>query len=521
MSPPIRNTIIRNTLYSILGRTWTIAVNIVLVPYIISKIGIDRFGIWALLSILVGYFALLDFGIGVSFTRFITEAFTKGDGDEINRIVNSGFVFYLLLALPVSLIAFFARGPIFSLLNIDPIAYPDAVTAYYGTLVIFLLSTALSGFSSVLLGLQRIALVNKIAIVVTIPNVVGTVVLLRSGLKLDGLMWTSLVSSVSGLLITFLYAKRNLASLRFNPFMFSSKTVKRLLGFGLKIQFAKFSDLITFQADKTIVSSFSGITVVGFYQIGSQIVWRIRDLPLLLLSSLLPAASELHTLNDRKKLLEMYARGTKYLAVVSIPLMFFLAATAHMIMRAWVGPGYDMSANISQILIAGYLCNVLVGVGAAAAAGMNQPDFQWHSAIVTTVANLVLVVILGYFFGIYGIAVASTLSLIVGPAYFLVKFHGHIQVPLRAFASSIMISPFLISLAGCSVLWVANTLFFGSANYGGRLPYLIILSVEAVIFAGTYGWGILRNRYFDEVDRELFVNNYLLTKVQKLVRFSS
>src|ERR1051326_3382762 len=521
MSPPIRNTIIRNTLYSILGRTWTIAVNIVLVPYIISKIGIDRFGIWALLSILVGYFALLDFGIGVSFTRFITEAFTKGDGDEINRIVNSGFVFYLLLALPVSLIAFIARGPIFSLLNIDPIAYPDAVTAYYGTLVIFLLSTALSGFSSVLLGLQRIALVNKIAIVVTIPNVVGTVVLLRSGLKLDGLMWTSLISSVSGLLITFLYAKRNLASPLFNPLIFSRKTVNSLLGYGLKIQFANFPDLIPFQADKTIVSYFSGITVVGFYQIGSQIVWRIRDLPLLLLSSLLPAASELHTLNDRKKLLEMYARGTKYLAVVSIPLMFFLAATAHMIMRAWVGPGYDMSANISQILIAGYLCNVLVGVGAAAAAGMNQPDFQWHSAIVTTVANLVLVVILGYFFGIYGIAVASTLSLIVGPAYFLVKFHGHIQVPLRAFASSIMISPFLISLAGCSVLWVANTLFFGSANYGGRLPYLIILSVEAVIFAGTYGWGILRNRYFDEVDRELFVNNYLLTKVQKLVRFSS
>ncbi len=51
MSAAIRDKIIRNTLYSIVGRIWTILIGLVLIPYIINMIGVDRFGVWSLLSI--------------------------------------------------------------------------------------------------------------------------------------------------------------------------------------------------------------------------------------------------------------------------------------------------------------------------------------------------------------------------------------------------------------------------------------------------------------------------------------
>ena len=518
MSPPVRNKIIHNTLYSFIGRFWNLLIGLILVPYTISLIGIDRFGIWALLSILVGYFALLDFGIGVSYTRFIAEAYTKGDRDEVNRIVNSGFVFYLLLSLPIFGVSYIAREWIFSFLKIDEHLYPDLLTAYYGTLIIFMLSTVLSGFTSVLQGIQKIDIVNKIAIAVTIPNFVGTILFLKAGYKLDGLMWTSGITAVCGLSISLIFARRYVPYLSFNPFLFSMTTVKRLLGFGLKLQFARLADLITFQADKTIVSFFSGIGSVGYYQIGTQIVWRIRDLPVLLLSSLLPAASELHALEDKKKLFDIYERGTKYLAVVSIPLMLFLAATAQLIMRAWMGEGYMASAVVTQILVAGYLLNVLVGVGAVIAASMNQPNYQWHAAIVTTVTNGILVFLFGYYFGMYGIALACSISLIIGPMYFLITFHRHLKIPLLRFLRSTMLHPFLISLAiACGLLFV-NTVFFGRLDFHDRIPYLVLLAGEATLFLFLYGMMILRSAYFDAVDKELFMNNYLLAKFKRLFR---
>ena len=218
-------------------------VGLVLVPFTISHIGIDRFGIWSLLSILVGYFALLDFGIGVSYTRFIAEAYTQNDHDEVNRIANSGFVFYFLISLPIIAIAYFGRQWFFHILNIDESLYPDLVPAYYGTLILFMLTTVLSGFTSILQGVQKIDTVNKIAIIVSIPNFIGTILFLRAGYKLEGLMWTSVMSSVCGLGMSLYFAKRFFPPLRFKPTLFSTSTVRRLLGFGLKIQFGKLADV--------------------------------------------------------------------------------------------------------------------------------------------------------------------------------------------------------------------------------------------------------------------------------------
>ncbi len=500
-----------------IGRFWSLVVGFVLAPYIISMIGIDRFGIWALLSILVGYFALLDLGIGTSFARFISEAYTKADYDEINRIANSGFLFYLCLTFPILCIAHFGRTPIFTFLNINPVLYPDSKTAYYGTLAIFLLTTAMSGFTLILHGIQKIDIVNKIAIAVSIPNALVTVLFLRSGMKLDGLMWTSMITSGCALTLSFYFAKKYVPALRFNPFLFATSTMRRLMGYGLKIQFAKFAEVLIFQADKTIVSYFSGVGAVGYYQVGSQIVWRTRDLPVLLLSSLLPAASELHTLNDRKKLIDIYVRGTKYLAAVSIPLLFLLAAVAHPLMRAWMGEGFAISADISQILTMGYLFNVLMGVGAAVAAGMNQPNFQWHSAIVSTILNFIFVIDFGYYFGTYGIAVASTFSLIIGSIYFVVKFHSYVQISLSPFFKSTLLHPFLAAVAGFAVVWIANRFSVGISPGGGRGPSVALLIGEGFLFLLVYLVLILRFAFFDEIDRELFYNNYLVSKARRIL----
>lgn len=68
--------------------------------------------------------------------------------------------------------------------------------------------------------------------------------------------------------------------------MFSWQTISKLLPFGLKLQFAKIADIITFQTDRAFVSYFTGVNSVTYYHLGSQLNWRIRDVPLLLLTSL-------------------------------------------------------------------------------------------------------------------------------------------------------------------------------------------------------------------------------------------
>ena len=216
--------------------------------------------------------------------------------------------------------------------------------------------------------------------------------------------------------------------------------------------------------------------------------------------------------------MNIYERGTKYLAVVSIPLILFLIAVSRILMLAWMGKGYETSVLVTQILAMGYLCNVLVGVGVTAAAGMNQPDFQWHSAIVTMLLNITFVIVLGYYFGMIGIAVAGTLSLIPGALYFLVKFHKYLDVRIMPFVRTTMMPPFLVSILLAAILWTLNLVIFRFFSFEGRWPHLLLLAFEGALFFSLYGLVVWRSRFFDDVDRELFLNNYLLSKIQRMLK---
>ena len=64
--------IIRNTIFNIIGRGWGILIALFLTPYIISHIGVERYGMWAIIGAVTGYFGLFDFGIGTSFVKYIS-----------------------------------------------------------------------------------------------------------------------------------------------------------------------------------------------------------------------------------------------------------------------------------------------------------------------------------------------------------------------------------------------------------------------------------------------------------------
>src|SRR5262249_25315872 len=97
-----------------------------------------------------------------------------------------------------------------------------------------------------------------------------------------------------------------------------------------------------------------------------------------------------------------------------------------------------------------------------------------------------------------------------------VKFHSHVKVPILDFVKSTLASPFVASLTLCVLIWAVNAVAFGSLSYSGRGPYLVILACEGTAFLLAYTFIMLKSRYFDDVDRELFTNNYLLAKVQRM-----
>src|SRR5207253_4594821 len=132
-------------------------------------------GTWVLLSIFISPYFLLDFGLGSSFVKYISEYYTYEDYDRINRVLFSGLVFYALFGIVLVSAGVLLEHPLFQLVHIS-----GSSDVYFLVLLACAVSNVSAMFLSVFKGIQRMDKSNSIEIKISILNALGTVVFLEA-----------------------------------------------------------------------------------------------------------------------------------------------------------------------------------------------------------------------------------------------------------------------------------------------------------------------------------------------------
>ncbi|MDD5775341.1 MAG: MATE family efflux transporter, partial [Candidatus Omnitrophica bacterium] len=119
----IGDKVVRNTAYNIIGRMWFFIVGFFLTPYIVGRLGVERYAVWALVGVVTNYFGLLDFGVGSSFVKYVSEFHTIKEYSGINKLVNTGFAFYVMLGAGIVALAALFVDPLMSFLKIPAVLH--------------------------------------------------------------------------------------------------------------------------------------------------------------------------------------------------------------------------------------------------------------------------------------------------------------------------------------------------------------------------------------------------------------
>lgn len=503
LEPTTSHKILKNTIYNTVGSFWVMLVNLALTPYILGSIGAERFGIWAIVSILTGYFGLLDFGVGTSFVKYISEFYAKKKYDKINQLVNTGFLFYMLLAIVVAILAFLSIDRLLAIFSIPPSLHGEARFVFIGGIVLFALSNALSVFAAIPNGLQRMDITNKVTIAVSVPMIIGTVYFLENGYGLKGLLVNNAIVLLVTGAVNITVSLRILPELGFSLLSFSKEMFQKLFNFGYKLQIANIGMMVSWSIDKILISHFLSLALVSFYELGQKIAQAGRSLSLLLVSAIIPAVSELDAKNDKASITLLYFRGSKYLSLAAIPLMALIFTTAPSIMSIWVGQGYGTSIGVLRLLTVAYLFHLLTGVAGYIAVGAGKPGMVTKSTFIITVLNLILSSILLFMFGFWGTAVGTSVALILGSCVLMVDFHKYIQRDIRLFAKSVLLKPAFAALsAGLAAKLLELVFVFYNAN-PNFLYYLQLLTAQTILFSSIYLALILKANYLDAYDKTL------------------
>ena len=509
MDTRLSGKILKNTAYNTLGRGWSTLVALFLTPYIIHRLGVERYGIWAFVSAIVGYFGLLDFGISSSFVRYIAQFNAKKDIRSINELVNTGFVFYALFGMAVFLLATRFMHPLAVFFKIPGALMPEAIFVFLTGIFIFMCSNAISPFTAVQTGLQRMDIQNNLAIAVSLPNIAGTVYVLEKGYGLPGVMVVMLCIFLLNSIASVIIAFRLLPGLEFRPFTACTKKMMVcLFNFGSRFQLARISGVVTSQTDKMLITYFFTVGMVTFYQLGSSLVSYSSSVAALLVAALMPAFTELATTGSRAELLEAYFRSLKYLGFVIVPVFFFLILAAPQILFMWVGLGYGKSVAITRILAVGFFLNTLAQVSASVCIAVDKPGLMARASVIIIVLSVGLSLVLLKLFGFNGVAWGSAAAVNIGTCYFLYRLHGHLAIPNRKMVRIVL--PFLFSAAvAYAAAWGVELLFFrpGGAPLT-RLTVLGLLAVKFTVFAALYAVGVFRARVFDSFEKKLVAERF-------------
>ncbi len=512
VSDPLRNSqpvtllgefskkFVTNTFFNVLGRSWSFLTALLLTPYILSHLGVNDFGMWVLLTVFINWFNLFELGLGSSFVKYISAYYTHRDYDRINHVLFSGLLFYSAFGVLLVFIGL-ALEPLFSWFRMAP-----APGVYFLILMSCALQNIATMFLSVFKGIQRMDKSNTIEITLSLVNVGGTVLFLEAGFGMLGLAINALLSAVIAVFVTWLTVARVLPELSLG-WHYDGKLLRAMFGYGAKMQVSRLGGMVCFQMDKLIISRLMGTAAVSFYEVSSRLTSFMRAVPLVMLSALIPATSELGARNDREKILRTYWLASRYVAMVTVALVAYVVLEAESLVTLWLGKGFEQSAVLIRILAIGYGVNALGGAASQTGAGVGRPEFDMRSTVLLMTLNPILSMLLVRQFGAAGAAAGTSAALVISAVYLLVIFHQkYVEASVWTALRGIYARPILSAgLASLAVLVVHREIPGLPALADTRFLIPLKVLADFLVFAPVYMVLLVAFRQVTAIDRKNFI----------------
>lgn len=490
----ISTKIIRNVLFGGLRYLLIAPVPFILIPLIVKEIGTKGYGTWAVFTAVNGMTSLTDLGMVGTLSKFVADHHARKDFVSLNRLLNTGLaLFASLSAVLVSLfwagsswiVATFFRG--------SAIQHSELVHLFRFFLVAIGANILTLLFSSVTSGLQRLDLTNMVGSVNVLSSAVLGGVLLLRGWGLSGLVYGNTFAALLTLLIYWVMTKRLLPDVVLNPLRSDVLEAKNIFHFSFQLYLTQAAMVVHNQLEKLLLAIFVGVASAGWYDIASDVALKIRGGIGLLLSPVLPAASELSALKDEYRLVELYYRSHKYLAFAGLPVVGFIAATSTRFVSLWVGPNLMVIARPLSILLAVNFFNLTTGPGFLISVGRGDLKPGLQSALLGIVLNTVLSTSLVYLFGFAGAVVGTATSLVVASTYFLYLFHRQTKLSVSRLFREGYLKPMICSIVVLGFLFVVHPSkdlsWPGLVLQGLVFAALYLVAVVSCGFLDRYDWG--------------------------------
>lgn len=419
-----------NALNNVIGGIVPAAALLLTMPYIVRGLGLEGYGLFTLITAIIGYFAVIDINVTAGAVKQLSHFHALGRPREASEVMVLGGMVYLGIGLLGGvLVALVAEPLATTVLGLPaqqlPLARECLKVAAFG----FFFGQVQAYLLSMPQALMRYDVSSRVEAVFGVLLPCSTVLVLYLGYGLVEVLIVRVALSAANCCVLFIQTRR--LAPWFLWCLPSRATVREVSGFSAYAFMSRMAALSYTYLDKLVIGGALGLKALSYYTVAATLGNRIMALMFRISAVAFPASSALAARGDLDKLRELYLRLNRYLSFANAGLLMVLASVAEPLLARWLGADFAREGTlVLQLVAVAQFVDSLTNVPSLVNDGLGHAKTSGLFAVTRAILGLAAISVMVGVGGIEGVALAHLLSALVMTTAFLVFVHGR-TVPCR------------------------------------------------------------------------------------------
>jgi O-antigen/teichoic acid export membrane protein len=448
-----------------------VAIGFFLTPFVINHLGQSGYGIWVLVGSFIGYYGLLNLGVGSAITRYVARFSSQKDTKSLNKTANTALAMFCITGIIAFLLSFLIAAPLSRFFHITP----EHLVEFKQIIIVLGIATGLSFpsgvFSAMITAREHYVAVNIVNILATLLRVGLTVIILQYGHGLAGIAYPTLAATIISFIAFYIIVKKVVPEFILQTNSIRLTTLKMLLVYGSYTTVISIADILRLKIDSIVIGKMIGMEEVGIYGVAALLIQHMLSIVASGMGVLTPRFTSLDTAENKEELKKTFCQALSISSFISCGVALLLLLLGQPFIFLWVGKDFADAVPVLTILTISYTFALSQNPGISLMFALNKHRYYATITMLEAIANILLSILLAKNYGIIGVALGTAIPMIIVKLFIQPVYVSHfIQLSLRKYFQMITL-PFVISL---TIVFILNVLCPCNLNLIRVNSYLIL-----------------------------------------------
>lgn len=483
-----REALVRNVWIDMASRAGYLLTRVLIPPFVLSRIGLDAYSLWAAVFVFVAYAGATTIGVSAAYVKYVADYAARGEAHKSNTLLSTGFVTVGAASVVAFGLIVLGLSQVLSWLHMPAHLQHEARIVVLLVAGSFLFDFAFSMFRDSLAGAQKIAEVQIIWVASYLIETALIVILISTGHGVLGLAEAFVVRMMVSTVLSVFLAYRLLPWIRISIRWPSREALSQLVRFGGVVQFVALLGTVLNTVERAIALPLVGLSAVGLLDISDKLPGMAAIIPTALATSLFPAAAYLRggfadNAEGREVISDLYLRGCRYMSLLAGAISGLLATSAVPLMTVWLGRVYPGTGYLMAIFAVQQQFHVMTGPGTSIMKGIGRPREELFYSVPNIAAVLVAMPLSYLVLGrwtILGLGSAVVVATIISSTGFIIHVNRILKVSKGRFLRHVLLPGLVPYIVGLVFMAPASL-----AAHGGRWRGAAIIAIVGILYALT------------------------------------